>query len=253
MLPAVRAAASSSSDDSSVSSDDDVVELDCSGAAPRHRSRPPTVGVRSSLGPAPKRFKSSHVSSTEPPLKLRTLLSFSLAIPSALSATTAAVGLRSSRPSRSSLPEKVLEAVPGFAAPSPATDPVPARRRGHGSAVSSLLFRPGARDGAARFSVRMASEGAAQPRRRAASGGPRGVGVDHAVQSSGLAPIGRLAGAGLWGDVCEELFARINSAFVSGGPGAGKSTLLRNLRSFLAKQYAAEGEIVVLAPTGTSA
>jgi len=77
--------------------------------------------------------------------------------------------------------------------------------------------------------------------------------VDYAVDAYGLAPIGRLAAAGLWGDVCEELFARINSAFVSGGPGAGKSTLLRKLRSFLAKRYAAEGEVVVLAPTGTSA
>lgn len=253
MLPAVRAAASSSSDDSTVISNYDVVELDCSGATPRHRSRPPTVGVRSSLGTALKRFKSSHVSSTEPPLNLRTPPSASLTIPSALSATTAAVGSRSSRPSRGSLLEEVLEAVPGFSAPSPATDPVPSRRRGHGSDSSSLFGRRGARDGAARCSGRMASVGAPQPRRRAASDGPRGVGVDYAVDAYGLAPIGRLAAAGLWGDVCEELFARINSAFVSGGPGAGKSTLLRKLRSFLAKRYAAEGEVVVLAPTGTSA
>jgi len=40
---------------------------------------------------------------------------------------------------------------------------------------------------------------------------------------------------------------------VSGGPGAGKSTLLRKLRSFLAQRYAADGEVIVLAPTGTSA
>jgi len=53
--------------------------------------------------------------------------------------------------------------------------------------------------------------------------------------------------------VCEHLFSRINSAFVSGGPGAGKSTLLKKLRSFLAKRYTAEGEVVVVAPTGTSA
>jgi len=53
--------------------------------------------------------------------------------------------------------------------------------------------------------------------------------------------------------VCEQLFARINSAFVSGGPGAGKSTLLRRLRSFLVERYGSEGEVVVVAPTGTSA
>jgi len=62
-----------------------------------------------------------------------------------------------------------------------------------------------------------------------------------------------LAGDGRWDDVCEQLFARVNSAFISGAPGAGKSTLLRRLHAFLLRRYKAEGEVVVLAPTGTAA
>jgi len=65
--------------------------------------------------------------------------------------------------------------------------------------------------------------------------------------------ISDLAGAGEWEMVCEHLFGGIQSAFISGGPGAGKSTLLRHLFDFLRKRYSAEGEVVVLAPTGTSA
>jgi len=74
-----------------------------------------------------------------------------------------------------------------------------------------------------------------------------------ALSPDGVGPIGLLAGAGRWDEVCEQLFARVNSAFISGGPGAGKSTLLRRLHAFLRERYPAEGEVVVLAPTGTSA
>jgi len=74
-----------------------------------------------------------------------------------------------------------------------------------------------------------------------------------ALSPNGVGPIGHLAGAGRWDEVCEQLFARVNSAFNSGGPGAGKSTLLRRLRVFLQQRYPAEGEVVVLAPTGTAA
>jgi len=82
----------------------------------------------------------------------------------------------------------------------------------------------------------------------------KGAGSDGgALSPNGVGPIGLLAGAGRWDDVCEQLFARVNSAFISGGPGAGKSTLLRRLRVFLQQRYPAEGEVVVLAPTGTSA
>lgn len=65
--------------------------------------------------------------------------------------------------------------------------------------------------------------------------------------------IGDLAAVGHWDAVCEQLFARIQSAFISGGPGAGKSTLLRRLHAFLRERYPLDGEVVVLAPTGTSA
>jgi len=70
---------------------------------------------------------------------------------------------------------------------------------------------------------------------------------------SELGFIGEMAAAGKWDDVCEQLFARIQSAFISGGPGAGKSTLLQHLHGFLLKRYPLDGEVVVLAPTGTSA
>jgi len=75
----------------------------------------------------------------------------------------------------------------------------------------------------------------------------------HVDGPAGPLNIGRLAASGLWGAVSEQLFARINSAFVSGGPGAGQSTLLRTLHSFLVERYGSEGEVVVAAPTGTSA
>ena len=73
------------------------------------------------------------------------------------------------------------------------------------------------------------------------------------AETSASSPIGDLAAAGEWESVCEQLFGRIQSAFVSGGPGAGKSTLLRHLFGFLCKRYPGDGEVVVLAPTGTSA
>jgi len=74
-----------------------------------------------------------------------------------------------------------------------------------------------------------------------------------ALNPDGVRPFGLLAGAGRWDEVCEQLFARVNSAFISGGAGAGKSTLLRRLHAFLRERYPAEGEVVVLAPTVRSA
>lgn len=65
--------------------------------------------------------------------------------------------------------------------------------------------------------------------------------------------IGRLASAGDWVAVCDRLFGRDTGAFVSGGPGVGKSTFLKRLHAFLTSRFAADGEVVVLAPTGTSA
>jgi len=65
--------------------------------------------------------------------------------------------------------------------------------------------------------------------------------------------IGRLAAAGKWDAVCVRLLERGTSTFVSGGPGVGKSTFLKQLHAFLTTRFAADGEVVVLAPTGTSA
>jgi len=91
---------------------------------------------------------------------------------------------------------------------------------------------------------------------RPAAGGCRSTdnGSDGgSLEPDGVGPIGLLAKAGRWDRVCEQLFARVNSAFISGGPGAGKSTLLRRLYGFLRQRYTADGEVVVLAPTGTAA
>jgi len=65
--------------------------------------------------------------------------------------------------------------------------------------------------------------------------------------------IGRLAVAGHWDAVCDRLVDRGAGAFVSGGPGVGKSTFLKRLHAFLKNRYSEDGEVVVLAPTGTSA
>jgi len=65
--------------------------------------------------------------------------------------------------------------------------------------------------------------------------------------------IGELAGQGLMAAVCDRLWERRGSVFVSGGPGTGKSTLLRRLRQYLVDRLPGDGEVVVLAPTGTSA
>jgi len=75
-------------------------------------------------------------------------------------------------------------------------------------------------------------------------------GVPRAVQQG---VIGGLAVQGQWDAVCERLWARGSSAFITGGPGAGKSTLLRKLHAFLRLQFPGDGTVVVVAPTGTSA
>lgn len=80
------------------------------------------------------------------------------------------------------------------------------------------------------------------------STGPRGAGT---AAATGM--IGRLAAAGRWDAVCIRLLEREASAFVSGGPGVGKSTLLKRLHASCKLRFSGEGEVVVLAPTGTSA
>jgi len=64
--------------------------------------------------------------------------------------------------------------------------------------------------------------------------------------------IGKLAAQGKWDEVCERLWARNSSAFITGGPGAGKSTLLRHLHAYLRQKLPGDGTVVVVAPTGTS-
>jgi len=229
VLPGKRSASASlSSDDSSCLSDEDVVELDCSDATPFRRARPLANAVPAvSSDRGRKRFKRPPVSTVQP-LELRTLPPRDArAYPSDPSAASTAVESPSSGLSRRPAPVEVLAAVPGAAASLRSNGEVVARSGGRAGGTAG---RPSGRTG--RDSFRTA--------------GP-------ADSPSAAAPIGRLAASGRWGDVCEQLFARINSAFVSGGPGAGKSTLLRKLRSFLVERYAADGEVVVVAPTGTSA
>jgi len=73
--------------------------------------------------------------------------------------------------------------------------------------------------------------------------------------TNGAAPgaIGRLAADGQWDAVCKKLVSRNTGTFVSGGPGVGKSTFLKRLNVFLKGHFTAAGEVVVIAPTGTSA
>lgn len=73
------------------------------------------------------------------------------------------------------------------------------------------------------------------------------------LSPDGIGPIGLLVGGGTWDEVCEQLFVRVNSACISEGPGSGKSTLLRRLQVFSRQRYPEEGDVVVLAPTGTAA
>lgn len=77
--------------------------------------------------------------------------------------------------------------------------------------------------------------------------------VDDATVPRAMGDIGRLASAGAWDAVCCRLLDRGASAFVSGGPGVAKSTLLKQLHAVCKSRFAADGEVVVLAPTGTSA
>jgi len=123
-----------------------------------------------------------------------------------------------------------------------------------GKELRALLRSPGT------WPARLSQRGQANPGRgdvsRLRAGGSRAASSGDQGQPRSLADpglIGNLAGLGRWEDVCERLFARIQSAFISGGPGAGKSTFLRHLNGFLRKRYTLEGEVVVLAPTGTSA
>jgi len=77
--------------------------------------------------------------------------------------------------------------------------------------------------------------------------------VRHASSPRLPGPLGLLANGGRWGELGDALWARGRSTFVSGGPGTGTSTLLRHFRERLLKVLQAPGEVVVVAPTGTSA
>jgi len=177
-----------------------------------------------------KRRKQAALVSSMGPLELRALPSTpSTSCPSSGRSSWTTAEPPSSRDSRRSLPVEVLGAVPEYRARRAPREAAGVLQGGH------------------------ASVGSVRRIRDAAPGGPRhGAGAELEDAPSGVPPIGRLSASGRWGDICEQLSAGINSEFVSGGLGAGKSTLLRKLGSFLSERYTADGDVVVLAPTGTS-
>lgn len=72
-------------------------------------------------------------------------------------------------------------------------------------------------------------------------------------EGSGCGLIGRLAENASWDEVFQLLWSRGVRAFVSGGPETGKATLLRRLLSFLLQGLAPNCDVIVIAPTNTSA
>lgn len=72
-----------------------------------------------------------------------------------------------------------------------------------------------------------------------------------APQEEGV--LGRLAATGDWADLFRLMVLRNQSTFVTGGPGVGKSTFLKGLHEQLKKKWTREGEIIIVAPTGSSA
>lgn len=65
--------------------------------------------------------------------------------------------------------------------------------------------------------------------------------------------LGALAADGHWDVVFSRLVQEGKSTFVTGGPGVGKPTFLRGSREALHLKWPAYGEVVVVAPAGTSA
>jgi len=88
------------------------------------------------------------------------------------------------------------------------------------------------------------------PMSEASPGGSASVGLPKSAPNG---PIGELADQGLMDAVCDRLWSRRQSAFVSGSPGTGKSTLLKLLRQFLTDRLPDDGQVVVLAFTSTFA
>lgn len=65
--------------------------------------------------------------------------------------------------------------------------------------------------------------------------------------------LGRLAATGEWGDLFRLMVQRNRSTFITGGPGVGKSTFLKGFHKQLKEKWALDGEIIIVAPTGSSA
>lgn len=65
--------------------------------------------------------------------------------------------------------------------------------------------------------------------------------------------LGQLATEGNWGALFSLLVSRNRSTFVTGSPGVGKSTFLKGFHIFLKEKWPHEGEVVIVAPTGSSA
>jgi len=91
------------------------------------------------------------------------------------------------------------------------------------------------------------------PSRAAAPARPASIPAGDELCAVPQGAIGLLAAQGKWDEVSERLWARCSSAFITGGPGAGKSTLLRHMHAHLRRHFPGDGEVVVVAPTGTSA
>lgn len=65
--------------------------------------------------------------------------------------------------------------------------------------------------------------------------------------------LGRLAATGDWADLFRLMVLRNQSTFVTGGPGVGKSTFLKGFHKHLKEKWSRDGEVVIVAPTGSSA
>lgn len=81
--------------------------------------------------------------------------------------------------------------------------------------------------------------------------GPAVAARSHACSLMG--PLSSLAATGHWDALCEQMFSRLESTLVSGGPGVGKTTFLRKYCAYLRKKFDADGQVVVCAPTGSAA
>lgn len=77
--------------------------------------------------------------------------------------------------------------------------------------------------------------------------------ADREQPEGGAGDLGRLAASGDWKHLFHSLAQRNKSTFVTGGPGVGKSTFLKGFHQVLVKRWRRDGNVVIVAPTGSSA